>query len=76
VLDEPTAFLDGATARRVRQIIAERSLSKLVVVCSHDAALIALASTVVRRHPADRAAAVARHGGGELVDPDSRGTGA
>jgi len=76
VLDEPTAFLDGATARRVRQIIAERSLSKLVVVCSHDEALIALASTVVRRHPADRAAAVARHGGGELVDPDSLGTGA
>jgi ABC-type transport system involved in cytochrome bd biosynthesis fused ATPase/permease subunit len=69
VLDEPTAFLDGATARRVRQIIAERSLSKLVVVCSHDEALIALASTVVRRHPADRAAAVARHGGGRAGGP-------
>ena len=67
VLDEPTAFLDGATARRVRQIIAERSLSKLVVVSSHDAELIALASTVVRRHPADRAAAVARHGMPESV---------
>jgi ABC-type transport system involved in cytochrome bd biosynthesis fused ATPase/permease subunit len=77
VLDEPTAFLDGATARRVRQIIAERSLSKLVVVCSHDAELIALASTVVRRQPADRAAAVARHGGGIAVDRDSSvGTGA
>jgi histidinol dehydrogenase len=53
----------------VRDIIAD-------VVARGDAALIALASTVVRRHPADRAAAVARHGGGELVDPDSRGTGA
>jgi len=62
VLDEPTAFLDGATARRVRQTIAERSLRKLVVVCSHDAELIALASTVVHRQAADRAAAVARHG--------------
>jgi hypothetical protein len=40
-----------------------------VVVCSHDAALIALASTVVRRHPADRAAAVARHGGGRPGGP-------
>ena len=72
VLDEPTAFLDGATARRVRQIIAERSLSKLVVVCSHDPELIALASTVVRRQSADRAAAVAQHG---LPGPVSEGQG-
>ncbi len=74
VLDEPTAFLDGATARRVRQIIAERSRTRMVVVSSHDAELIALASTVVRRLPADRAAAVARHGGGDAEAPHSVGS--
>lgn len=74
VLDEPTAFLDGATARRVRQIITERSRTRLVVVSSHDAELIALASTVVRRLPADRAAAVARHGGGDAGARNTVGT--
>jgi ABC-type transport system involved in cytochrome bd biosynthesis fused ATPase/permease subunit len=62
VLDEPTAFLDAATAIRVRRILGQRSRERLVVVSSHDPELIALASTVVRRQPADRAAAVARHG--------------
>jgi ABC-type transport system involved in cytochrome bd biosynthesis fused ATPase/permease subunit len=62
VLDEPTAFLDAATAIRVRRIIAERCRERLVVVSSHDPELIALASNVVRRQPVDRAAAVARHG--------------
>jgi len=57
-------------------MIRERSRTRLVVASSHDAELIALASTVVRRLPGDRAAAVARHGGGKAAARDSVGPGA
>ena len=43
VLDEPTAFLDPAAAARVRAILLERCRHRLVLVSSHDPALIAQA---------------------------------
>ena len=47
VLDEPTAFLDEASAQVVRQIIAERVKQRLVLVSTHDPALIQQADLVL-----------------------------
>ena len=63
VLDEPTAFLDGESARRVRRILLERSRQRLVLVSTHDADLIGQADRVLRLQPADRRAAERQHQG-------------
>jgi ATP-binding cassette subfamily C protein len=51
VADEPTAKLDYATARSVRQALREIALSRLVIAASHDPALIALADRHVALSP-------------------------
>jgi ABC-type transport system involved in cytochrome bd biosynthesis fused ATPase/permease subunit len=61
VLDEPTAFLDAASAERVREILRERSRERLVLVSTHDAALIARADRVLRLEASDRALAERQH---------------
>ncbi|WP_449255822.1 ABC transporter transmembrane domain-containing protein [Bosea sp. (in: a-proteobacteria)] len=43
VADEPTAKLDAATAAAVRRALGDMAKTRLVVVASHDPALIALA---------------------------------
>lgn len=63
LLDEPTAFLDGESARRVRRILLERSRQRLVLVSTHDADLIGQADRVLRLQPADRRAAERQHQG-------------
>ena len=63
VLDEPTAFLDSATAAVVRQIVLQRSRERLVLVASHDPLLLASADRLIRREPADRFNASALHQG-------------
>jgi ABC-type transport system involved in cytochrome bd biosynthesis fused ATPase/permease subunit len=45
VLDEPTAFLDAQASEQVRAVIRERSQQRLIVVSSHDPALIHDADT-------------------------------
>ena len=60
VLDEPTAFLDEASAQVVRQIIAERVKQRLVLVSTHDPALIQQADHVLTLEAVDNFAA-ARH---------------
>jgi ABC-type transport system involved in cytochrome bd biosynthesis fused ATPase/permease subunit len=62
VLDEPTAFLDAASAAQVRRILLQRSRSRLVLVASHDPELIAAAGRLIRRTPGDRDRAEALHG--------------
>jgi ABC-type transport system involved in cytochrome bd biosynthesis fused ATPase/permease subunit len=61
VLDEPTAFLDAASAERVRTILRERSRERLVLVSTHDPVLIAQADRVVRLEASDRALAERQH---------------
>ena len=61
LLDEPTAFLDSASASVVRQIIHERARERMVLVASHDADLLASADRLIRREPADRQGASALH---------------
>jgi ABC-type transport system involved in cytochrome bd biosynthesis fused ATPase/permease subunit len=61
VLDEPTAFLDAVSAERVRAILSERSRERLVLVSTHDPALIAQAAHLVRLEVADRATAERQH---------------
>jgi ABC-type transport system involved in cytochrome bd biosynthesis fused ATPase/permease subunit len=61
VLDEPTAFLDSATAAMVRQIILERAHDHLVLVASHDPILLESADRLLIRHPSDRLKASALH---------------
>jgi ABC-type transport system involved in cytochrome bd biosynthesis fused ATPase/permease subunit len=61
VLDEPTAFLDAATAQQVRSIIAERCKTRLVLVSTHDPQLISQAHQVVRLTASDRALAEQQH---------------
>ena len=53
ILDEPTAFLDARSASLVRRVLLERSKERLVVVASHDPALVAMASRVIHLSPAD-----------------------
>ena len=60
VLDEPTAFLDEASAQVVRQIIAERVKQRLVLVSTHDPALIQQADHVLTLKALDNLSA-ARH---------------
>jgi ABC-type multidrug transport system fused ATPase/permease subunit len=67
VLDEPTAFLDGESANRVREIVRERARTRLVLVSSHDPALIAMADQVVRLCAGDRQVAERQHGDGALA---------
>ncbi|MCT4496111.1 ABC transporter, partial [Bosea minatitlanensis] len=43
VADEPTAKLDAATAAAVRRALGDMAKTRLVIVASHDPALIALA---------------------------------
>ena len=52
ILDEPTAFLDARSASLVRRVLLERSKERLVVVASHDPALVAMASRVIHLSPA------------------------
>lgn len=66
VLDEPTAFLDDASAERVRGIVLERSRERLVLVSTHDRELIRLADRVVRLQASDRALAERQHRGGAI----------
>ena len=47
VLDEPTAFLDAQASEQVRAVIRERSQQRLIVLSSHDPALIQEADTVI-----------------------------
>jgi ABC-type transport system involved in cytochrome bd biosynthesis fused ATPase/permease subunit len=61
VLDEPTAFLDSATAAMVRQIILERAHDHLLLVASHDPILLESADRLLIRHPSDRLKASALH---------------
>jgi ABC-type transport system involved in cytochrome bd biosynthesis fused ATPase/permease subunit len=61
VLDEPTAFLDAESAERVRAILIERSRERLVLISSHDHALITQADQLVRLEVADRATAERQH---------------
>ena len=51
ILDEPTAFLDARSASLVRRVVLERSKERLVVVASHDPALLAMASRVIHLSP-------------------------
>ncbi|MDE1914784.1 MAG: ATP-binding cassette domain-containing protein [Sphingomonadales bacterium] len=46
LLDEPTADLDEHTAREVRAALADMARTRMVIAASHDAALIAMASSV------------------------------
>ena len=52
IADEPTAKLDPATARSVRQGLREIASSRLVIAASHDPALIALADRHLTLSPA------------------------
>ena len=47
VLDEPTAFLDASASQLVRDVIAERSRERLVLISSHDSDLIEQADVVI-----------------------------
>ena len=47
VLDEPTAFLDASASQLVRDVIHERSRERLVLISSHDSALIQQADLVI-----------------------------
>ena len=47
VLDEPTAFLDANTAKKVRCVIEERVNERLVLVSTHDPELIKQADHVI-----------------------------
>ena len=47
IADEPTAKLDPATARAVRQALVEMAGSRLVVAATHDPELAALAGRVI-----------------------------
>lgn len=64
VLDEPTAFLDAEAAERVRSILWERSRTRLVLISTHDPALIARADRVLRLQDSDRTQAEQQHHGG------------
>ncbi len=46
MLDEPTADLDEDSAARVRTVLAQAARERMVVVASHDPALIAMATTL------------------------------
>jgi ABC-type transport system involved in cytochrome bd biosynthesis fused ATPase/permease subunit len=61
VLDEPTAFLDAASAQQIRSIIADRCKTRLVLVSTHDPALINQANKVIQLQVSDRVAALAAH---------------
>jgi ABC-type transport system involved in cytochrome bd biosynthesis fused ATPase/permease subunit len=61
VLDEPTAFLDAESAQRVREIIAERAAERLVLVSTHDPALIQQAEKVLQLEVNDRQLAEQLH---------------
>lgn len=58
--DEPTAKLDPLTARSVRQALIEMAMRRLVIVATHDDALIQAASlryTLVMQQPCRKAVA-------------------
>ncbi|MFM7511903.1 MAG: ATP-binding cassette domain-containing protein [Cyanobium sp.] len=61
VFDEPTAFLDAESAQRVRAILKERSRERLVLISTHDPALIALAERVITLQSSDRKGAELQH---------------
>jgi ABC-type transport system involved in cytochrome bd biosynthesis fused ATPase/permease subunit len=61
VLDEPTAFLDAASAQQIRSIIADRCKTRLVLVSTHDPGLINQANKVIELQVSDRIAASAAH---------------
>jgi ABC-type transport system involved in cytochrome bd biosynthesis fused ATPase/permease subunit len=61
VLDEPTAFLDQASAHQVRSIIADRCRSRLVLVITHDSELIQQAHLLVQLNATDRQMAEKQH---------------
>lgn len=52
IADEPTAKLDPKTAHAVRNTLREIALTRLVIVASHDPALIALADRHLTLSPA------------------------
>ncbi len=61
VLDEPTAYLDAEASERVCTILKERARQRLVLVSSHDPALIAMADGVLRLTAAERQEAERQH---------------
>ena len=61
VFDEPTAFLDAESAERVRAILKERSRKRMVLVSTHDVALIQLADRVITLQTEDRKGAESQH---------------
>ena len=61
VFDEPTAFLDAESAERVRAILKERSRKRMVLVSTHDVALIQLADRVITLQTEDRKGAELQH---------------
>jgi len=54
ILDEPTAFLDAESAKRVSAIISTRAQERLVLVSTHDPELIQQAARIVRLQASDR----------------------
>lgn len=62
-LDEPTAFLDPESAQQVRQIIAESSKKRLVLMSTHDPDLLRQAHQVLVLDVSDRAGAEHIHHG-------------
>ena len=61
MFDEPTAFLDAESAERVRAILKERSRKRMVLVSTHDVALIQLADRVITLQTEDRKGAELQH---------------
>eukprot|EP01042_Synura_sphagnicola_P015630 gene15630-19789_t len=47
LLDEPTADLDEATAATIRSVLDRLATDHLVIVATHDAALVAMAETAL-----------------------------
>ncbi|WP_342636834.1 ABC transporter transmembrane domain-containing protein [Enterovirga rhinocerotis] len=56
IADEPTAKLDPATAALVRDALRDMARSRLVLVATHDGALLRLADMTIHLDPADQPA--------------------
>ena len=54
ILDEPTAYLDEVTSRKISKIISDRSKYKFTLVSSHDPYLIDMADEIIELKKIDR----------------------
>ena len=54
ILDEPTAYLDEITSRKISKIISDRSKYKFSLVSSHDPYLIDMADEIIELKKIDR----------------------